>query len=147
MTSCRWTQQVEAYFDGEAASGVEAHLDGCAVCAGHLDMLRAQREAVAGAQERATIQDAQFSAFMDGIREGLEAPRRRHTGFWAMASMAAAAMLVVLGTMYVFSGGPETVKATEVEFVSTDLEGAAVDWYNTEDGVTSIRLTQIKDME
>ena len=53
-------------------------------------------------------------------------------------------LLVALAVFSVFTG-PEPVTATEVEFVSTELEGATVEVYNSENGVTTFWLTPAKD--
>lgn len=93
------------------------------------------------AQGRAVpeIGDAQFRVFMDGVREGIAPQRRRQSSrWWALASLATASFLISLSVFYIFWGDPATVRATDVEEISTELDGATTDWYDNEDGVTTI---------
>lgn len=148
MDACRWMKKIEAYADGEtgAAAAVEAHLHGCPACAGHLAQLRRIREGVGASTRREVIEDAQFPAFMRGIREGIESPAPAYRGGWfAVLSLSMAALIVALATVAVLSGGPAPVKATEVESAYTDLEGATLNTYNSGDGVTTIWVTVDKD--
>jgi anti-sigma factor RsiW len=150
MIDCRWTKYVEAWFDGEPARarGVEAHLAECPKCAQRLEQLERVREGVIASRRRETISDNQFSAFMAGIRDGLEeapAPGRRR--FWPAFSLAAAALLIALATFLILDTGPAPVRATEVESVSTDLEGAIVG-FAVEDGVTTVWVNDFgKDID
>ncbi len=146
MNSCRWMKRVEACFDGAPADpAVERHTAACPVCAAHLEALRRMRAGVAAVAVRESVTDAQFPAFMRGIREGIERPERHHTGFWAVLSLTAAALIVAVATFAVFSGGTAPVRATEVESMSTDLQGAKVDTYRSEEGVTTVWITMSKD--
>ena len=96
MSACRWQKNVEAHFDGEAkhAARVEAHLEACPACAAYARQLAAMRAGAAVAARPGCIADAQFPAFMEGIRERIEAPRRGYRGLWAGLSLAAAAMII-----------------------------------------------------
>ena len=131
MNTCRWTERVEAYFDHEStlSFGVEAHLADCRTCARHLASLAAMRSAV-GDLHTPVIADAQFSAFMNGIRDGIEAPRQRYRSVWAMFSLVTAALVVALTTFALFTG-PEAVRADnpiQIETIRTDIKGATVNW-------------------
>lgn len=149
MDACRWMKQIEAYADGESGEetqAIEAHVGNCRLCADHLAQLRRIREGVSAVARRETIQDAQFPAFMRGIREGIESPPPAHRrGVFAILSFGMAALIVAVAAFAVFSGGPAPVKATEVESAYTDLEGATLNTYNSEDGVTTIWVTVGKD--
>jgi anti-sigma factor RsiW len=141
MSKCRWTRQIEKWFDGEEAgkSGdIEKHLASCPHCTSYLRSLRTLRERVRLVSRREEIQDAQFPAFMHGIRERLEAPPRRSAGMWAAVSLVTASIIVASATLLIMTGGPQSVKATVVESYSTDLEGATVDTYSTEDGTAVV---------
>jgi anti-sigma factor RsiW len=141
MANCNWEQQVEAYFDGFAGkpAEVEAHLHACAECTGLLQHLQTVRAGVQAIPRPRVIEDAQFNAFMAGIREGIEAPARSHRGFWAALSLVSAALVVSVAVFSMFTG-PAPVKATEVKATSTQIEGATVD-VNVLDGVMTISLT------
>ena len=141
MAECRWIRKVERWFDGESAESraVERHVTACDVCAAHLTRLRTIRKTVETVAARETIGDPQFPAFMDGIRGRVERPvRRRHRGFWALASLSAAALIVAVVTFTMLTGGPQEALATEVESCSTELEGATVGSYSSEDGTATV---------
>lgn len=141
MGHCHWEQQVEAYFDGFAdqPAQVEAHVQDCAACAQLLQQLNTLRSGVQAIARVRPIEDAQFNAFMAGIREGIETPVRSHRGFWAALSLACAALVMAFAVFTMFTG-PVPVKATEVKAISTQIEGATID-VNVLDGVTTIALT------
>jgi len=146
MSACRWSKQVEKWFDGElgveTAQAVSSHIDECKTCAAALASLRRLREV---SWETPEIGDGQFNAFMEGIREGL-APRRRGRGrFWAAASVSAAALIAAVSAFVVISDEPKKVGATVVESCTTELEGATVNTYKDEDGDTTIAVTMSKD--
>lgn len=133
MRECRWTSKVEAHFDGEAqhaSADVLDHLQNCAACADYcktLDAIRTGAQSIALAPE---ISDAQFDAFLDGVREGLDAPATRRRPLWAMFSLAAAAIIIALATFLVitdFNGPSRNVEATVVESAYSELQGATVD--------------------
>jgi anti-sigma factor RsiW len=148
MQTCRWLQRVEAGFDGEtpASTAVEKHLQECAVCTQHLETLQRVRGGVqARTQSTPTISDTQFPHFMQGIRTNIERPARRPMGLWAALSLTTAALLVALAAFSMFYGGPEKVRATEIESASTELQGASVDWYDTKEGVTTVWVNVAKE--
>jgi len=141
MSKCRWMEQVERWFDGEETrerGDIEKHLALCPHCAPYLRGLRTLREGVRLVSHREEIQDAQFPAFMHGIRERLETAPHRSTGMWAVVSLVTASIIVASATLLIMTGGPQSVKATVVESYSTDLEGATVDTYSTEDGTAVV---------
>lgn len=143
MTHCRWEKHIDAYYDGEAPDrkGVEAHLASCNTCRDYLNSLETVRHFVQDAQAayRPEIRDAQMPAFMRGIEAGLaeEAPAKSHKSLWAMLSLVTAALIMALATFSMFTG-PGPVKATEIESLSTDLEGATVEWFDLDNGVTTV---------
>lgn len=139
MKTCRWFKDIEAYVDGEAsrAEAVESHLAACPACASHRDGLLAWRAALRPAVEAPVLSDAQFSAFMAGIRTGIEAPRHRTGGIWALMSLAAAALVIAVATFSIFTG-PTPLEATQVESVSTEIDNATVRVEQPEGGVTTI---------
>ncbi|HDP36238.1 MAG TPA: hypothetical protein ENN29_14165 [Candidatus Hydrogenedentes bacterium] len=105
-------------------------------------LLRLREGAQAAAARAPEISDGQFGAFMTGIREGIEAPApRRAAGLLATASLAAAALVLVMSLLIIFSRPNEPVRATEVESAHTELDGAAVDCYDTTEGTTTVWVT------
>jgi anti-sigma factor RsiW len=143
MNNCRWTIKVEAWFDGEAPEpgAIERHVDQCAVCAAHVARLRKLRGFAREAAAPAAIADPQFPAFMDGIRERIEAPRRRH-GFWTLASLTATAMIVAFAAFLMMTWStPKGAFATRVESYSTELEGATVQAYSSDDGTALVYIS------
>lgn len=149
MSKCRWTRQVEPWLDGQLppddAAAVAAHLAGCPACSSQAEGLRRLHEAAGAAVRREEIGDAQFSAFMAGVRDGVTMPVRRWRRFWAVASLTAAALIAALSTFIIMADGPEKVDATVVESATTELQGATVSTYADEDGDTTIVVTVGKD--
>ncbi len=148
MLTCRWAKWLEAHFDGErpAEDRLEAHRAKCPHCAARWAELERLREGVARIRRVEEIGDAQFPAFMRGIQEGLEAPvRGRATSFWAVLSLTMAALVISFATFVIFFGAPGEVKATEVEKMSTDLEGAKINAYSSGDGTTTVWVTMSKE--
>ncbi len=140
MSECRWTPRVERWFDGESAEAemVEQHLAVCAVCAEHLARLQVIRGGAEAVAVREAIGEPQLPAFIDGIRERVERPVRWRAGFWTLVSLSAGALIVALSTLYLLTGGPQEALATEVESYSTELEGATVTTYLSEDGTATV---------
>lgn len=144
MDSCRWTYRVEAYFDGEAGDGqtaVEGHLATCGACAAYLAQLETLRGGVAAVHTRPEIGDAQFGAFLEGIRTGIEEPAlvRWFRPVMAGFSLAAAALLIALSLFILVSRpdhAPAVSAATEVEKYGTELSGASVDVQEDDGNVT-----------
>jgi hypothetical protein len=112
--------------------------------------LQAYRDSVLhlreGAQQTAArtpeISEGQFGAFMAGIREGIEQPAPRYArSLWATASIAAAALVLVLSLLVIFNQPAEPVQATEVESVHTELDGVSVNCYDSPQGTTTVWVT------
>jgi len=142
MGKCQWTARVEHEFDNAGVLNTElrGHVADCPECAGHLALLSALRRGAQSVARREEIRDPQFSAFMSGIRERVEAPRGvNRLGWWAWSSIGAAALIVSAFTFEVVGGGPAPVRAqTEIESVSTDLDGARIGDYQEEDGAKTV---------
>lgn len=148
MFECRWRPRIERWFDGQSSdtADVERHVGECAECARFLSSLRLMRTHVEASSKQHEIRDAQFAAFMDGIRERVETPvRGHHRGLWAALSLTAAALIVALSTFFMFTGGLGKAKATVVESASSELEGAQIKTYDSGDGVTTVWITVAKD--
>ena len=139
MAKCRWIHRVERWFDGEdSTAAVSEHVRACATCKDHVETLRAMRSAISEEAKHEAIGDAQFPAFMAGIRDQVSAPRGRVAGLWAYASLTAAALVVALSAFVIFSGGPQDVDASVVESATSDIEGAEVDVYSSENGTATV---------
>lgn len=149
MSACRWSRQVEKWFDGElppeAAGAVSLHVEKCEACASVLASMRRIREVASETVSRQEIADGQFGAFMEGICEGIEPAGRGWGRFWAAASVSAAALIAAVSAFVVVSDEPQKVDATVVESCTTDLEGATVRTYEDEAGDTTIAVTMSKD--
>ena len=146
MKTCGWKKRVEALHDGVADDAAKAHLVTCAACAAHLTALERIRAGIQAVRRTECIEDAQFSAFMTGIRREIDetpAPRR---GFWAMASLSAAAMVIALTCWSVLRTGFEGPAMTEVEAMETELEGASLEWIPSDkDGVSTLWVNISKE--
>lgn len=148
MKSCRWFKEVEALVDGETRNtqAVETHVSACPDCAAHRADLLLWREALAPATLAPILSDQQFPAFMEGIRAGINEPRPRVGGIWALMSLVAAALVIAVATFSMFSTPASApVNANEVESVSTDIEGATVGVENGENSVTTIWISVGED--
>ena len=97
------------------------------------------REGVRAVSEAPSISDVQFNAFMSGIREQIEAPQSRR-GVWALLSLSTAALLVALSVFVVFMSGHSTTESV-VEAATTQLPGATVNSYATQNGTQVIRIS------
>ena len=127
---CTFQKEVERWFDGEveSAAAVGSHLESCVSCTAHVAFLTECRDAIASLPAGPEIADGQMPAFLEGIAEGVQRPRRRSTGFWAMTSAVTAAVIVAVSALTIFSpGAPPAVAGSEVEVVSTDIDGATVE--------------------
>jgi len=146
MTECRWITEVEKWFDGESADPqeVERHVDQCHACAAQLERLRLIRDGVEAVVERGTIDDPQLPAFMAGIRDRIDRPMRRRRGVWALASAAAAAIVMVAGFNVLMDRPPESL-VTEVESFATELDGATVTTYLSDDGTATVWVSLPKE--
>lgn len=135
MKPCQWFPKIERYLDDELqnTTATEAHIQQCPHCAKHLSHLKKLRNAIRSSPDTHHIQDAQFPTFMQGIQQRKNAYTNPFKGWWALASLTAAAILVALATVSIFRPQDKPVNATEVESVSTELEGTTVDWYESDD--------------
>ncbi len=128
--------EVDSWLDGEGPmpAGYESDPD----LKMYAEAMRAVRASVRD-NALPEIGDAQFRVFMDGVREGMAPqPRLQRSRWWPLFSLAAASFLISLSVFYIFWGDPVAVRATDVEEVSTELDGATMDWYDNDDGVTTI---------
>ena len=155
MRNEKWQKQIEAWFDGETRHAGDARrlIAEHPECAAYYEQLKALRSAGGERDEPPVIADAQFPAFMAGIHDEIGQRAASGRGFrtptWlTMASVAAAALVVVFAVFLVFTaftGGTAPVSANEVEHVSTELEGATVEWYDDEHGDTTLWISVSED--
>lgn len=145
MNTCKWFQKIEAFVDGETSDAltIEAHLAACPTCSAHRKTLLQWRAALR--PEAAGLSDQQFPAFMEGIRAGLPDAEPHYRGFWALTSLAAAALVIALATFSILSGPDPVLRANEVESATTEIEGASVGWKNSGGGVTTIWISIAED--
>ena len=142
-------EALQVWFDGEGSlpDGLQARIETDADLRAEYEELQTIREAIRGA-DTPRIEDAQFRVFMDGIREEIQPQPQRGGLFqrWlALASMAAASFFIALSVFYIGWGDPAPVRATEVESVETELEGATTDWYDSANGTTTIWVNMAED--
>lgn len=127
-------KQIGALLDGETRySGDAEHYLSDGACREYYDAARQLRRGAQQAARAPEISDGQMGAFIAGVREGVERPEPRAAGLWAMASLSAAALVLVLSLLAIFSRGGEPVRATEVESAHTELEGVFVEFDNHND--------------
>lgn len=141
MNTCRYERDLERWFDGEyeGSEAIESHVEECAVCSNVLERMRLTRQAVRSVSERHEISDGQVPAFLTELRGRVERPRQSYAGVWAFASIAAAALVVSISTLVMFSEGPAPVEArTVIEEVTTEIDGATTSSYYSEDGTATV---------
>lgn len=123
--------------DGLDAALREAHSSDEKAYVAALQRMRDGARAIAGAP---AISDAQFNAFMAGIREQIDAPPQSHRGIWALLSLSTAALLVALSVFVVFMSNHGNTES-KVEAATTQLPGATVNSYATSDGTPVIWIS------
>lgn len=135
-------KKVAQYFDGQGPeSAVPSSPDASAYLA-DLQYLRGGVRAIAQAPG---ISDAQFSSFMDGIREGIDTPTRGQW-FWGKLSLAGAALVVAMAVFVILESKnviqPPVINADEcvVESTSSDIRDVTVK-SETPDGNAVVWMT------
>lgn len=138
-TECTFGERVERWFDGELAEGeqIRVHLAICPACRDHLALLERMRAAIQ-ADPVPTLADAQMHAFLSDLRTRVEQKPARAFNLWAMLSAAAAAVVVSVSLLSVFSAGPKPIEATVIEEVSTGIEGATTESNVLPDGTATV---------
>lgn len=135
---------LERHFDGEGSLPDNALADNPGM-ARYQENLAVLRNHMSAKRTVAEIADPQFNGFMAGIREQTAAKPASHWGRWlTLASLTAASLVISAASFYIVAYGPSPVEATEVEMVSTDLEGASTREY-TEDGITTVWVSVAED--
>ncbi len=148
MADCKWKSNVEAWFDGNAEDtrGIEQHVQNCPRCREHLKQLEFIRKNIREMAQSAHIADARFPAFIEGIRSGITPDRRWYRGgIRAMVSVAAAALIVAGSVFLLLNDGAPGAEAVVVESVSTELEGATVRQYESDNGTTTVWVYMPED--
>ena len=141
MKTCKQIQTIERWFDGESVNlDVESHLKDCAACTEHWAFLKQTRERVHALREQPTITEDQFSAYMRGIHDGTDRPQqRRISAGWTWLSACAAAVIVAVSLLSIFSTGPQPVDArSTVEETSSEIDGATMQSYDEADGTATV---------
>lgn len=138
-TECTFGERVERWFDGELAEGeqIRVHLAICPACREHLALLERMRGAIQ-AQETPVLADAQMPAFLHELRGRVEQKPARSFNLWAMVSACAAALIVSISLLSIFSTGPQPIEATVIEEVSTDIQGATTESTVSDDGTATV---------
>jgi hypothetical protein len=137
----KWQKKIARQFDCdgmEALSNIDLTQDERE----YLSTLQRLRDGVQDMRAVPEITDAQFSAFMDGIREGIEARPSGYRGLWAAVSMVTAAIVIAFSLFAVLDtfhlrGKLPAVQA-EVEKATTEIQGATVNSYTSDDGTAVV---------
>jgi hypothetical protein len=138
--SNKMQQRIGQWFDGECtdADKMAQQLRDDPDSTAYLENLKELRAGVKSASERQEIGDPQFPAFMEGIHERLHTAPRRHRGLWALASVTAASLIVALSFFALMTDGQHGDVAADVTDLSTEIPGAEVHYYNSEDGTATV---------
>ena len=141
MTTKITIQTLEAWFDGQLPPEAIQEETLSPELKGHLAMLRALRGGAQAVPKPHEIADAQLPLFLEGIRERAkgEPVAARWPGLWAYASFATAAVVIAMSTMFIVAGGPVEVAAqSEVQTYSSEIEGAEIDAYTSDNGTAVV---------
>ena len=138
-------KKVAAHFDGQTPEGAQAPSSQEAQAyIADLDYLREGARAAAATPE---ISDAQFSSFMDGIRQGIDTtPARGGHWLWAKLSLVGAALVVAIGVFVILESKnvvqpPAAGAGTVVESVGTEIRDVTVKSETSEDGNAVVWMT------
>lgn len=138
-----YEKKLARHFDGESTDvAVPSTPKAQAYLAG-LQHLRDGARAVAATPQ---ISDAQFASFMDGIREGINAPVHGGRGIWAKLSLAAAALVVAIAVFVIWESKnvvqpPVAGAESIVESASSDIRDVTVKSGTSEDGNAVVWVT------
>ena len=136
-------KKLAEYFDGQRPEGpapsspeAEAYLAG-------LQYLRDGARAAAATPQ---ISDAQFGAFMNGIRERIDSAPVRGHWLWAKLSLAGAALVVAAAVFVIWESKdviqPPVVGAESVvESASSDISDVTVKSETSDDGNAVVWMT------
>lgn len=144
MMNRNWQRKVERWHDGElppSEAEAVARLLEQADAQVYREGLEKMAEAARARMPRQAIADAQFPAFLAGIREAVEVPQRGYRGFWAALSLSTAALIVALSMFLIFTLDDQAAVHSSVEAATTDIEGASIDTYSGEDGTAVVWVT------
>ena len=138
-------KKVAAHFDGQTPEGAQAPSSQEAQAyIADIDYLREGARAAAATPE---ISDAQFSSFMDGIRQGIDTtPARGGHWLWAKLSLVGAALVVAIGVFVIVESKnvvqpPAADAGTVVESVGTEIRDVTVKSETSEDGNAVVWMT------
>ena len=140
-------KKIAAHFDGQAPEGMQA--PSSAEAQAYIADLNYLREGARASAATPQISDAQFSSFMDGIRQGIEITSARGGHWlWAKLSLVGAALVVAISVFVILESKnvvqPPVTNAEErvdVESVSTDIRDVTVKSEETEDGNAVVWMT------
>ena len=139
-------KKIAAHFDGQAPEGTQSPSSPEAQAyVADLNYLREGARTISAAPQ---ISDAQFSSFMDGIRQGIETtPARGGHWLWAKVSLVGAALVVAMAVFVILESKnvvqPPVTNAdkVDVETVSTDIRDVTVQSEETDDGNAVVWMT------
>jgi hypothetical protein len=135
-------KKLAQHFDGQLPEGAAPSSPEAQAYLAELRYLRDGARAVA---ETPRISDTQFSAFMNGIREGIDAPARGHW-LWAKVSLVAAALVVSMAVFVIWESKnviqPPVVDAGSiVESATSEIRDVKVKSETSDDGNAVVWMT------
>lgn len=135
-------KKLAQHFDGQLPEGAAPSSPEAQAYLAELRYLRDGARAVA---ETPQISDTQFSAFMNGIREGIDAPARGHW-LWAKVSLVAAALVVSMAVFVIWESKnviqPPVVDAGSiVESATSEIRDVKVKSETSDDGNAVVWMT------
>ena len=138
----RHEKKLAQHFDGRISEGAAPSSPEAQAYLADLQYLRDGARAAAKTPQ---ISDAQFSAFMGGIREGLQTPAPSR-GVWGKFSLAAAALVVSTAVFVIWESKnvvqpPVAGAESVVESATSDIRDVTVKSGTSDDGNAVVWMT------
>lgn len=141
MNSCARMRDVEVWFDeSRAPQDLHQHMAKCQACREHLRFLEAARPVFRTVAEAASDRPVNVERFLTDFRERREQSQPiRFSPRWAFVSAAAAAFLVAMSLMSIFTPEDRAVDARSyVDSATSEIEGATTQTYHSDDGTAIV---------
>ena len=140
MKTCGRMKDVETWFDtGAASNELQTHVNSCSICSEHLAFLKTTRAALRQMTDAATEHKLDVERFLTDYRDRKAEPVWGVPSRWGLVSAAAAACLVALSLLSIFTPDERSVDARSyVESVRSDVEGVTATTYHSDDGTAIV---------
>lgn len=140
MNTCARIAEVEKWFDtGGGPDDLQRHIADCGACAEHLRFLESTRTAMKRTAAAVAERPVNADRFLTDFRERVQDRPQRLGPRWGLVSAAAAALIVALSLLSIFTPEQGAVDARSyVDSAQTEIEGATAETYHSEDGTAIV---------